>query len=144
MVNIKIKEEFNQIMQDRDLIKFRTFIEDNADLFKEGYLSKLLTLSDEALLTVMETWTAVKPEFGSVAVFSRDNIRMKTLESNLSLSSADLVDYIKEKGNYPSCVECKWFNTAPQNEAACINLGALSSDVCCPGWTTKNDLQRPN
>lgn len=138
MIAIEVIEEFNQIMVDRDMTKFRSFIEAHADLFKTGDLSELLTLSDDKLLGVMYTWVAVKPEFGHLQKHARDKLRMLNLESNLSQASADLVDYIKEKGNYPNCVECKWFAESPkENEQACINLGAMSFDVCCPGWTKK-------
>jgi hypothetical protein len=138
---IEQKEEFNQLIYDRNIPGFKKFIEDNIEFFPNGVPTKLITMSDDRLLSIMEIWTAVKPEFGEMNRLSRDQIRTKDLESNLSLSSADLVDFIKEKGNYPSCVECEWFRSIPQDEEkACMHLGAMPFDVCCPGWTKLYDV----
>jgi hypothetical protein len=137
------REEFNQIIADRRVDLFRKFVDNNIEQFPDGFQTKIVTMSDSSLMDIMLTWTAIKPEFGKLNPLSRDIIRTKDLESNLSLSTADLVDFIKQNENYPSCMDCEWFRNSPSaEEKACMHLGAMPFDICCPGWTRLNDVQR--
>lgn len=136
------REEFNQIIADRSVDAFRKFIEENVDQFPDGTTAKIAGMNDQEIIEFMLIWTAVKPEFGKLNPLSRDLLRTKDLESNLSLSTVDLVDFIKKNENYPRCMECEWFRSAPSaEEKACMHLGAVPFDICCPGWTKLNDVQ---
>jgi hypothetical protein len=139
------REQFNQIIADKNITAFREFAEANADQLPDGIPTEILKMTDEEILNFMLTWTSVKPEFGKLNTLSRDLLRTKDLEANLSLSTIDLVDFVKINENYPRCMECEWFrNTPSAEEKACMHLGAMPFDICCPGWTKLNDVQRSN
>ena len=137
------REQFNQIISERNVAEFRKFIDENSDQFPDGIPTKIATMNDDGIIEFMLIWTAVKPEFGRLNPMSRDLLRTKDLEANLSLSTVDLVDFVKINENYPRCMECEWFRNAPNvEEKACMHLGAMPFDICCPGWTKLNDVQR--
>ena len=95
----------------------------------------MLSMNNENIISIMETWTALKPEFGQANQLSRDQIRTKSLESNCALYSTDLIDFLKKGSDYPRCADCEWFRSQPnESESPCMVLGAMPLDICCPGF----------
>lgn len=117
--NTEEKKIFLEILNNLDVAAFRKFIEETIpDLTESGWLSK----SDDDLLFHMHEYRSQNLSFGNKCFESRNYLR------RLRFCYSQDVDK-------PLCATCQWFRSPPPDEEnACMHLGALPQDISCPGF----------
>ena len=139
-VPLNVKEEFAQVAEDGDPIKFRAFCRKYEEYGDKLQFHRFIHWSDKKIKHFLLWWTATRPEFAERWEYSRNLLRVELLEKELSFATPELKEYLKTHDDYPICQNCVYLTKPTEGQTlACIHRGAMPADICCAGWTKRGD-----
>lgn len=129
------RRKLHQIYVTHDVTAFREFVREMSQ-FKPtlvGWDEK----PDDVLSELMYEEKAKLVYLGPVWIEARNHKRMKKFWDGLTLEEYP-VDIsriaVANEGKLPHCMTCHYFRSPPKKGQACVNIGAIPEDVCCPGY----------
>ena len=125
-----------KIYAEHDVDDFRRFIKAGKE--SRPNLAKFEDASNFVLSEILYEQKSKLPYLGALCEQARNHKRMKQIWRGVPRRQypAAIRAAIKRDGVMPSCNFCRYLqNPHPTSGEACVNMGGVPSDVCCPGFT---------